>query len=106
MLSRPRPLFRWLGQKTRDVEGSMVTYLFCSYRCMVVADVVVVCHPQKGRAECLPVVIAMSDFSLKMSLLWHCCLVEASLTSMLCLAYIDSCFKNAWRARLLLLAVE
>ena len=67
----------------------MVTYLFCSYRCMVGADAVVVCRPQKGRAECLPVVIAMSDFSLKMSLLWHCCLVEASLTSMLCLAYIS-----------------
>ena len=34
---------------------------------MVVADAVVVCRPQKGRAECLPMVVAMSDLSLKMS---------------------------------------
>ena len=34
---------------------------------MVGADAVVVCSPQKGRAECLPVVVAMSDLSLKRS---------------------------------------
>ena len=67
----------------------MVTYLFLSLPLCGWCFVVVVCSPQKGRAECLPVVIAMSDFSLKMSLFWYCCLVEASLTSMLYLAYIS-----------------